>query len=129
MNLTNYAMEAMMNQLEPYLERADVIGYAAARNVRKLRDGCQEYLTKKQELVMKYGTEAMDEDGNPTGQWSIKQGQEGYEQAAEILETLANFEDEVELFKLPMEKAIGLLSGKEILSLGFMFEEDEDDAQ
>lgn len=129
MKLTNYAMDAMIAKLEPYLERVDVIGYAAARNVRKLRDGCQDYLSKRQELVMKYGTESLDDEGNPTGQWSIKQGQEGYEQAAEILQTIANIEEEIEIFQLPMKSAIGLLSGREILNLSFMFsEEGEDDA-
>ena len=33
MKPTNAQMDKMMSQVEPYLSRADIIGYAAARNV------------------------------------------------------------------------------------------------
>lgn len=127
MKLTNYMMDAMIERLKPFLERSDIVGYAAARNVRKLQDGCLEFQTKRQDLVMKYGTEQVDDEGNPTGSYVIKEGQEGYEETKGVLETLANLEHEVEIYQIPIEDTIGILSGREMLELGFMLTEDEGD--
>lgn len=125
MQLTNQTMEAMIEHLTPYLDRVDIIGYAAARNIRKLKEGCQEFAQKRSELVQKYGHEIL-EDGQPTGEWVIEEGAEGYETALEIITNLATIEHDIDLFKVPYEKTIGLLSGSDILNLDFMLEEDDE---
>lgn len=124
MKLTNFAMETMINLLEPFLDDSELLGYAAARNIRKLQDGCKEYINKKVEIVKKYGEKELDADGNETGGFVVKETAEGFKQAAEELDKFGNIEHEVELFKIPISEAMGKMTGRQILELGFMFEDD-----
>lgn len=124
LKLSNFAMEAMIDQLRPYLERVDIIGYAAARNIRKLQDGCQDYIDKRQEIIKKYGHEILDDNGIPTGEWVVEKDTDGYKAALEVINSIGPLEQSIELFKVPIEKTIGLLSGNDILTLDFMLEEE-----
>ena len=123
MRYTNYEMEQMLNAIGPLLERRDVIGYAAARNARILRGELTEYHKVRDELVMKYGEPDVDEGGNRTGQVSITVDSPSFAQFADELERYANISHEPDIFKIKFDKAIGALSGAEILSCEFMFEE------
>ena len=123
MRYTNLEMEQMLKNLEPILERRDVIGYAAARNSRILSTELTEYHKLRDELVAKYGENDVDEDGNPTGQISLAIESPNFKQFADELTRYASISHEPEIFKLKFEEAIGQLSGTELLSVEWMFED------
>lgn len=123
MRYTNQEMEQMLDALQPILDRRDVIGYAAARNSRILRGELTEYHKVRDELVMKYGSADLDEEGNPTGQVSLTVGSPNFPQFVEEIGRYAAITHEPEIFKLKYEEAIGQLSGTELLSVEWMFED------
>lgn len=120
---TNSEMDQMLSALEPLLERRDVIGYAAARNTRVLRQELTEYQRVKDELVMKYGREDVDEEGRGTGQFTLLITDPNFRAFAEEIERFAGISHEPELFKIKYEEAIGVLSGSEMLACEWMFED------
>lgn len=63
MKLTNDKIFAGIQILEG-LHETGKLGYACARNLRKLRDAGKEFMDKRDELIMKYGEEM--EDGRYT---------------------------------------------------------------
>lgn len=123
MKYTNQDMDNMLAALKPQLERKDIIGYAAARNARIIRNELSEYSKVRDELVMKYGEADLDEQGNPTGSVSLSIESDKFPQFVEEIERFARIEHEPDLFKLKFEEAIGQLSGKELLELEWMFED------
>lgn len=123
MRYTNQQMEQMLDALQPLLERRDVIGYAAARNSRMLRDELTEYQKVRDELVMKYGSADLDEEGNPTGNITLAVGSPNFPQFVEEISRYATISHEPEIFMLKYEEAIGQLSGSELLAVEWMFED------
>lgn len=121
MKLKNAQMDAMIQSLRPHLGRRDVIGYAAARNTRVLTDAACEYLMRKDEVVREHGIAEMDADGNPTGRFVMDVA--GNEDAMRELEEWGAIEHEADLFTLKYDEAIGKLSGQELLSIDWMFED------
>lgn len=122
MRYTNAQMDQMLQSLEPFLDRADVIGYAAARNTRLLHTELSEYLERKLKLLQEYGEEE-SVDGAPTGRVCIKAGMPGFGEFVESLSAFGEIAHEPELFTLPYEEAIGKLTGAELLALDWMFED------
>ena len=123
MLFSNTEMDTMVNNLEPVLEQRNKIGYAAARNTRILRTELQEFYQFRDKLIMQYGDYEKDEDGNPLTQPSISPTSPNF---VKFLEELAPFGDtkhEIDIFTVPMDEAIGVLSGSEILALDWMLEE------
>lgn len=123
MKYTNQEMDAMLASLEKFLERKDVIGYAAARNARILRNELTEYTKVRDELVMKYGEADTDEQGNPTGQVSLSVTSPDFPKFADEIGRFATITHEPELFRIKFEQAIGQLSGSELLEVEWMFED------
>lgn len=124
MKFKNADMEQMLGALQKHLERRDIVGYAAARNTRILRDELKEYLERRDELVRKYGTADVDANGNPTGSVSLGFNDENFAKFAEEIEQYATIEHSPKLMQLKYEDAIGILSGAEILELDWMFKEE-----
>lgn len=120
----NVEMEQMVNTLQKHLERKDIIGYAAARNTRILQDELKEYIERRDEAVRKYGVQDTDSEGNPTGSVSLSFDSPEFAKFAEEMEQYAVIEHSPRLMLLDYEKAIGLLSGAEILELDWMFKEE-----
>lgn len=123
MKRTNNEMMGMLEALAPLLDRRDVIGYAAARNTRLLRTELNEYSRIRDELVMKYGEAEIGEDGNPTGRVSIAPTSANFPMFLDEIGRFAEIEHEPELFTIKYGEAIGKLSGSELLSVEWMFEE------
>ena len=117
-------MERMVGTLQKHLERRDIIGYAAARNTRILCNELKEYTERKDELVRKYGKPDLDADGNPTGSISLAFDSPEFAKFAEEIEQYATIEHSPNLMLIDYEKAIGILSGAEILELDWMFKEE-----
>lgn len=123
MAYTNIEMKAMLESLEPLMERCDKLGYAAARNTRILADQLREYTAFEEELVRKHGEEEKDEEGNPNGRVSLSLLSPNFAEFLKEIDPIAKVEHEPDLMKLKYEEAIGQLSGKELLGLDWMFED------
>lgn len=126
MLLTNAEMDGMIATLEPFLDRKDIIGFAAGRAVKRLTDSCGEYLKKKQELVMEYGKPVLDQEGNETGDWMLPADSEGFEEAAATLAEYATIKHSVDLPVIPITEALDNLTGREMLTISFLFADGED---
>ena len=118
-------MEQMIAVLAPFLGRRDKIGYAAARNTRILRDAAMEYLQRRDELIRKHGSPQVDEDGNPTGRFELRLDTPEYKEYLEEIAEWALIEHEPRLYKIPYDVAEGELTGDELLSIDWMFEDTE----
>lgn len=121
--MTNIEMDNMLRALGPLLERRDVIGYAAARNARLLRDELTEYHKVLDELVEKYGERELDEDGNETGRMRMSPASERFRDFADELRRYAEISHDFEPFRIKYTEAIGQLSGQEMLAVDWMFED------
>lgn len=120
---SNAQMERMIEELKPLLDHKDVVGYAAARNTRILREETKEYMERREELVLKHGTAIQDEQGNPTGRFEISFGTPAFEEFCQEIEPFAAIEHEPDIFKLKYEDVIGKLSGAEMLKFEWMLED------
>lgn len=116
---TNEQMMAMFDSLKPHLDRRDIIGYAAARNTRALRDELVEYSAIWDELVTKYG----ENDG---AQVRLSLDSPSFKEFEQEILPFAKIEHEPKLFTIPFDAAIDKLSGNELLEIDWMFEESED---
>lgn len=123
MELTNMQMEQMVDSLMKYLDRRDIIGYAAARNVRILSNELTEYMAFKSDLFRKYGEKELDDDGKPTGNMFISLESENLKDYMSQIEDIAKAKSNPEIFKIDYGQALDVLSGKEILEIDWMFEE------
>lgn len=119
MRLSNIEMERRLQSLKPLLERADLIGYAAARNHRMLAQQLVEYDMRKTELIKKYG----HQDGP---NYSLMPDDPNYMVMVGELEKFAFVEHDVELMTRPMSEAIGKLTGQQIVDVWWMLEDDEE---
>lgn len=119
----NIEMEQMINSLEPLLDHTDIIGYAAARNTRILTNEIQEYIARREELVTKYGEELLDENGNPTGQIQLRFDSPKFKDYSDEILEWAEIEHEPPLYKIPSEKCMGLISGRQMLDIQWMLED------
>lgn len=123
MKLKNIQMESMIDLLEKYLDRRDLIGYAAARNTRILQSQSQEYFDRREELITKYGEPVVDEFGQKTGQYKLAFSSPKWPDYEKDITLYAMLEHEVDLFTIDYSEAIGILTGSELLELDWMFEE------
>ena len=123
MNTRNYQMDNMLRALEPLLERRDIIGYAAARNARLLREQLTEYHGVRDELVEKYGERELDEEGNETGRMRVSPSSERFRDFIDELQRYADISHDFDPFRIKYTEAIGNLSGQEMLAVDWMFED------
>lgn len=125
MNFTNAEMDQMVATLGKYLDRSDIVGYAAARNTRILESEMTEYLQIKRDLIQKYGEPVIDEDGNETGDIWLDVKSPKFKDFLTDIHEYAEIEHEPALMLLDYEKAIGILTGSELLELDWMFVDKE----
>lgn len=120
MKYKNYQMEQMIEPLAKHLDRRDILGFAAAKNINALRNEAREYLDLKDKLIMEYGEQIIDEEGMPTAQYKLEIGSEGFEKYQKEIEVFANQEGEPKIYMVKPADVIGLLDGKEILEIAWM---------
>lgn len=118
--LTNIEMDNRLAALRPLLEHADMVGYAAARNYRRLTDQNKEYQEQKGELVKIHGEEYK-------GGYRIEPDMPGWEDFIRDLTPYCMITHEVEIYRIPMREAAGLITGREIIDCGWMFTDEEGD--
>lgn len=121
--LKNSEMDLMLRQLKPVLSQRNRIGYAAARNYRILSEALTEYNQFKDELIEKYGEPDKGEDGTEFPTISIKIGSPNFRSFCDEMVVYNNMEHEVELMTIKYEDTIDILSGEEILAIGWMLED------
>lgn len=122
----NSDMSNMLNSMEPYIETAKgKFGYAIARNIRKLKEACLEFLQIRETLIPQLGEADKDENGNPTGNYSIKIGTPACEEYLRQIEEYANIEHSVEIYKIPYNILPDDFTAKDLLTLEWMLYDEE----
>ena len=99
--LKNAVMVDMLMQLKPLLSRRDKIGYAAARNHRRLAECLTEYERFRNSLIEKYGEHEKDENGNELPSISLSSTSPNFKMFLSELAPYNEIEHEVELMELP----------------------------
>ena len=122
--LTNVRMESMLGDLEPLLDRDDLIGYAAGRNTRVIKQTILDYLENRDRLVRERGEPVLDESGKETGQYRISRDDGELDRFIEELRVYGDIEHEVRIVSVPASEAVGRLTGRQVEALGWMLEED-----
>lgn len=124
--LTNSQMHQYLISLNELLSYKGILGYAIARNVRVLQNGCQEYIDIFSKCITKYGVQEKDEDGNFTGRIKIEESSGNVAKLNKELAPYAEIKHSVELFMIPFSEAYEQLSAAELLQIDFMlFDEDK----
>lgn len=119
--ISNAQAGAMINSMRSLLDRRDLIGYAAAYNTRVLTQVAQEYIDLHETLLAKYGEEVLGQNGEHTMKYVLEPGNPNYQRFIDETSEWASATHDVDVFTVPVEKAIGELSGNEILSVQWMF--------
>lgn len=117
MKLTNSVMWESIQVLSNTKETGK-LGYACARNLRKLMGECREYMEIRDKLLAKYGTP----DG--TGRYTFEP-EKAKEFSKEIIEYAA-ISHEVDVMQVDEETfCSGSLTTKEMFTLEWMVKEDK----
>lgn len=122
--VSNYTMEQYVETLKNFLDRKDIIGYAAARNTRKLNAASFDHARIKLDLLNEYGTPKKDEYGNDTNELVLTSDDENFELVKKRLDISGNTKHDVIIYTITYEDVINELTGNEILLIDWMIEED-----
>lgn len=125
--LTNYEMERACEILNKFLDRTDILGYAAARNIRRLHEASVDHAKRKNDLLNEYGKPIYDDDGNDTGQRKIGIDDENYDKVLNQLNVSGNIEHTITIFSISYSDILNLsdpLTGREIMDLEWMLIDD-----
>jgi len=123
MKISNINAVMYIEILKQYLDRDDYLGYAAARNIRRLQDTSVEYIETRNKLINKYGSDQIDDDGNKTGYRTITSESPNFKDFYNELETFNKIEHDVEITLVPSSEIIGKLTGSQILDIDWMLED------
>ena len=123
MEMTNAEMVLRIDQLSKYLDHVDIIGYAAARNIRRLQDASLEYTKRRDEVLTKYGEVELDENGRDTGRRYVTNNSPHFQEVNDILTPIGEIKHEVDIFTIEYSLLNGVLSGSDILELDWMLVE------
>lgn len=115
MKLSNAVMFESIQALTAVKEQGK-LGYACARNLRKLLDACKEYMEVRDQLMVEYGTPQGD------GRFTFEQNKA--QAFAEAIREYATIEHEVDVFQVDEETfCSGTLTTKEMYALDWMVKE------
>lgn len=121
---TNLELERMAEALQPLLDLNDIVGYTAARNFRLVTGEIAEFIEMKERLLREYGHEVAGDDGEPTGRYAIGPADGGFAEFFPRFTEIAGVRHDIELHRLPAERCIGSLTGRQFLDCTFMIDED-----
>lgn len=122
--MTNYEMTNKIGSLQSFLDRKDIVGYAAARNMRRLGEAEFDHEKIKIDLLNKYGTNVLDENGVETGQMRLTSDNEHFAEVSAQLDISGNTEHEVTIFTISYEDVFEKLTGNEILQIDWMIDDN-----
>ena len=116
MKMTNATMWESIQTLMGTQETGK-LGYACARNLRKLMSECKEYMEVRDRLMMEYGTSQGD------GKFSFDP--EKGKAFADAIREYAVIEHDVDIYQVSEEVfCSGNLTTKEMFALSWMVKED-----
>ena len=118
MRLTNKKMDEYFTALSNMSEKATGrLGYAIARNLRKLSEELVEYQTLKDKAINKYGE--VGDDG--VARIRIDPDSEAFKSFTEDMKEYMDIEHDVQVFTVSEDEVINSpLNAKEMLSIDFM---------
>lgn len=122
MLLANTAMHKYLDVLSTCGECTGVLGYAVARNKRKISETIKEYLLFYNKTLEKYGEPVFDEHGNVSG-YKMDPKSPNYMDFIQEITPVAHIEEEVDIYKVPMIEAAKQLNAKTLEELYFMLED------
>ena len=112
MKMTNAKMWEGIQTLST-VDETGKLGYACARNLRKLMDACKEYMEVRDSLMMQYGTD----EGN--GKYTFDQ--EKAKEFTNAIQEYAVIEHDVDIFQVSEDVfCSGNLTTKEMYALDWM---------
>lgn len=121
MTMTNIEMLNRLTYLQSISSKVTgKLGFAVAKNMRRLSDECQDFIKIKDDLICKYGT--VNEDGNIT----VQQNSESYGKFIEELKVYTDLQCDVDIYTVD-EKELweSNLNADEMLMIEFMVKENE----
>lgn len=116
MKLTNIKMNLCLNFLKSISTNVTgKLGYAVAKNMRKIANELVEFENIKNEYICEHGKK--DENGI----FSIEKDSDEYKAFLDYIEEFANIEHEVDIFEIDEEELEkSTLTAEEMLNLEFM---------
>lgn len=122
--LTNGECVTMIASCERWMDDNGMLGYACARNARRLQDASVEFIDIKNRAIKDFGREVLNESGAVTA-YTIDPGTEAFKLFNERVEPFAKLECEVEIMMIPATEVIGKMTGRESLEIDWMISEEE----
>ncbi len=120
--LTNREAAAMAESCERWMDDDGLLGYACARNARRLRDAALEFIEIKNEAIREFGREVKNGDGAVTA-YAIEPGGEAFDRFKKRVDPFSGIECEVDIMEIPATEVIGKMTGRESLDIDWMIEE------
>lgn len=122
MTMTNIEMLNRSTYLQSISSKVTgKLGFAVAKNIRRITDECQDFIKIKDDLVRKYGTET--EESN----FVIKQNTESYTKFMEELKVYTDIQHDVDIYSVDEEELWkSELNADEMLMIEFMVSEREE---
>lgn len=119
MKLSNKKMDECFNALNDISEKTTGrLGYAIARNLRKLSEELVEYQSLKDRAIVKYGNEDSE------GRVSIQVGSEAFDNYINEMKEYMSIEHDVQIFTVSEEEVLKSdLNAKEMLAIDFMIQD------
>lgn len=123
MKLTNKKMDEYFLALSKMSEKATGrLGYAIARNLRKLSEELVEYQALKDKAINKYGE--IGENGIAT--IKVDPNSEAFKSFTEDMKEYMDIEHDVQIFMVSEEEVVNSpLNAKEMLAIDFMILKEE----
>ena len=96
------------------------LGFAVAKNMRKIANECQDFIKIKDDLVRKYGTQTED------GSFVIQQNSESYSKFMDELKVYTDLQCDVDIYSVDEEYLCeSNLNADEMLMIEFMVKTEE----
>lgn len=123
---TNEEMLAMLNSIEQYLEIAKgKFGYAIARNTRKIKQACNEFLQIQNDLIVQFGEPDVDEEGNQTGYVKIEMNTPAYDKYMNKIKDYLYIKHNVEIYQISYDVLPDDITAGEMLKIEWMLYDGE----
>lgn len=120
MKLTNIKMSNYLNSLQQISNKVKgKLGYAVARNIRKISDELIEFENIRLEHIRKYGTD------NGNGECVIKKGSEEFNMFLTDMQEYVTIAHDVDIYMIDTEEIFKSdLTADEITNIDFMINEE-----
>lgn len=119
--VTNERALAMCAACDKHVDDRGMLGYACARNARKLTEASLEYERIRNDAIRELGEAVTDASGAET--YGINPSSPNWGEFLERIGKIADVEHEVEIMQIEPSEVIGKMTGREALDLDWMIRE------